>query len=474
MEELPTPMTVEAVRAALAGAQLALAALASTPALLAQVPGVDLGPLFRDVDDLSRSVDAVRVAVLGEAIERGVTTALGASRVGWVLEWAPSLAAGGAGRLHTLALALRSPRCGLLREAVLGGRVGSGNAAVVLSEMEALEPRLTPEAVPTVWCGLITIAEVGGPRDIRRLRPRLLAEHGRPTELQALQDRARARVMLSQPHDQGDRAGGVFDYLLRLDTEGMTVLEAALGPLSAPRPVDGLPDLRLAQQRRGDALVEIVRRAVGAADSVPISPRTQLFVTVDEGRLRDESGGGVVVGTPAAGTVLGAGTLRRMACDAGILPTVLGTKSQVLDLGHGARLFSTGQTKALWLRDGGCTMPGCTIPAMWADAHHLRHWADGGRTDLANSALLCGHHHNVVHTRRLHGQLVDEVVVWDLRDRSYDHALTGASPGGPRAQGPPAYGISAQGPPACGPSAQGPPACGPSAQGPPACGPSAQ
>lgn len=106
---------------------------------------------------------------------------------------------------------------------------------------------------------------------------------------------------------------------------------------------------------------------------------------------------------------------------------MLGTAGQVLDWGAARRLFTPAQTKRLWLRDGGCTYPGCTAPPSWADAHHLVHWADGGRTDLDNAALLCGRHHTIVHQRRLAGAVLNDAdghrVEWDLVRGSYDALL---------------------------------------------------
>jgi hypothetical protein len=87
-----------------------------------------------------------------------------------------------------------------------------------------------------VWAALIDLAAWFGPREMRALRPRLLADDGTDEELQHDQDLAARRAALSQPYDQGD---GTFQYGLRLDVEGMTVLEAALGPLAAPRPPTG-------------------------------------------------------------------------------------------------------------------------------------------------------------------------------------------------------------------------------------------
>jgi len=75
-----------------------------------------------------------------------------------------------------------------------------------------------------------------------------------------------------------------------------------------------------------------------------------------------------------------------MACDASIIPVVLGAGSQILDIGRARRLFPPGILHAMWLRDKGCTIPGCGAPPLWVDAHHLIHWADGGPTALTNAA----------------------------------------------------------------------------------------
>ena len=134
-----------------------------------------------------------------------------------------------------------------------------------------------------------------------------------------------------------------------------------------------------------------------------------------------------MTGSADAGTLLAPETVRRIACDAALIPAVLGTGGEVLDWGRERRLFTPAQVKRLWLRDGGCTYPGCATPAQWCDAHHLTHWADGGPSDLANAALLCGHHHTVVHQRRLAGQVRTEPgevpVEWDLQRGSYDAHL---------------------------------------------------
>jgi len=231
----------------------------------------------------------------------------------------------------------------------------------------------------------------------------------------------------------------VFEYRLALDVEGKAVLEAALGPLSAPAPVDGERDLRTSDQRRGDALVALVRRAVAAGESVPTSTKAQICVTIDwESLASAVRGGGTTLGGSDTGTLLGPETVRRLACNASILPLVLGTDGEIVDQGRQHRLFTPAQIRRLWLRDGGCTYPGCSMPPHWSDAHHLVHWADFGPTDLGNAALLCQRHHTIVHTRRLAGQVVQDPtgtragtgagtggtgVEWDLSRGSYDQLL---------------------------------------------------
>jgi len=94
---------------------------------------------------------------------------------------------------------------------------------------------------------------------------------------------------------------------------------------------------------------------------------------------------------------LSAGAVLRLACDATISPVLTAGPSEVLDLGRSVRLVSPAQRRALVVRDRGCVWPDCDRPPAFTDAHHLRHWIDGGATDLANLALVCRRHHRLVH-----------------------------------------------------------------------------
>jgi len=76
---------------------------------------------------------------------------------------------------------------------------------------------------------------------------------------------------------------------------------------------------------------------------------------------------------------------------------VLGSLGEVLDVGRTQRLVTTAIWKALVLRDQHCRFPGCRRMPLACDAHHLKHWADGGDTSLDNLVLLCRAHHTLLH-----------------------------------------------------------------------------
>lgn len=396
--------TIDARRAGVTAATTLLTGLGE---VVVRVGNDQLGPFLREVDDLSRQVDAARVALVAEALSRGVVASSDcATAAGWVIQWAPSFRAGGAGQLVKVAHATRSVRNLALAAAVLGARVSVRNAAVALVEMDKLRPRLRDEAVEAVWAGFVQIATDHGPREIRELRDILIATHGHRGDFQRRADQLKHGVSLSQPLDDD----GMAVYRLRLDPEGKEVLEAMLGPLSAPNPTPDCPDLRSSDQRRGDALVAICRRAAAAGGEAPTTTKAALWVTMDLDGLRNGCGAGSTLG----GQLLGPETIRRVACDAMIIPVVLGGDSEVLDLGRAKRLFTPGLLRALWLRDKGCTIPGCSAPPQWADAHHLVHWIDGGVTSLLNGALLCGRHHAIVHQKGWTATATASEVTWHL------------------------------------------------------------
>ncbi|WP_248784763.1 HNH endonuclease signature motif containing protein [Allokutzneria albata] len=164
--------------------------------------------------------------------------------------------------------------------------------------------------------------------------------------------------------------------------------------MSKPKTVDGEKDPRTSEQRLADAFIEAMTTAMSAKDlRINGGMRTQLIVTMDFDVLAAKAG----CGQTQNGDPISARLMRQAACDAGIIPVVLGGDSELLDYERERRLASPAQRRALAIWDKGCAFPGCDRPPAWTEAHHGWHWIDGGPTDLTNLVLLCVHHHHVIH-----------------------------------------------------------------------------
>jgi hypothetical protein len=122
-------------------------------------------------------------------------------------------------------------------------------------------------------------------------------------------------------------------------------------------------------------------------------PKAHITVTIDFNDLKAATAD--KIGHLIYGDALSAATIRRLACDAQILPIVLGSDSQPLDVGTTVRLATGPMRKALIARDKGCVC--CGAPPIYCDAHHILSWIDGGETKLTNLVLLCKRCHRDLH-----------------------------------------------------------------------------
>ncbi|MEV6627705.1 DUF222 domain-containing protein [Amycolatopsis sp. NPDC051106] len=173
------------------------------------------------------------------------------------------------------------------------------------------------------------------------------------------------------------------------------------------------PDLPMQAGERAHVMVavsladlksSIGQAMLGDAGTMPEPAASQATQT---GAASNAAAGRATLGTtpkPRLGRALlgdlgtiSAAEARIHACDCKIIPAVLGAKSEPLDLGRHHRLVSTSLRRALYLRDRGCAFPGCHRPPRHCQGHHIRHWADGGPTELGNLVLLCAHHHRLLH-----------------------------------------------------------------------------
>jgi hypothetical protein len=312
-------------------------------------------------------------------------------------------------RLVRRAQALTGP-LSATREAMAEGRVSPEQADVIVTSVEAL-----PSGGAIRGRGEATLVEHAGSMDaseLARTGRHLVhvvdpdAEDRRLERQLARDERAShlTRFLSIVP----DGAGGVR-VKGRGSAEDGAVLEAALLPLTCPTPAvddergEVVHDPRDHGARTWDALVAVAQHALDT-DRPPEShgAPARLTVTVAweslEAGLADSAVRGVGgVGLTSDGTELSASTVRRLACDAEVIPAVLGSTGEVLDVGRAKRLVTVAIWIALVLRDRHCAFPGCTRPPVMCHAHHIIHWILGGETKLENLVLLCGHHHRVIH-----------------------------------------------------------------------------
>jgi hypothetical protein len=365
--------------------------------------------LAREVLDAAQAVTAIAAR---EAHSRGLGSDLGLSQADWLRTQAPTLDPREAPSIAKVAAAMNEPRWAALAEKVTSGVTQIAQASTIVRFHSDLARIADPEHLDAIVDAMVEVSEQLSPKELARLAALGRASLKPPAELDD-EDRA---MRAGRSFKKIGETAGFIDYLLRLDPEAAAIIEAAIDPLARPRPDldwggDEKEDPRRPETRRADALLEIIGRGVGAPEGVTRTPRTQLVVTMSFEALYEKLRGAGVCDNDA---VLSPATVRRLACEASIIPTVLGGRSEVLDQGFNERYFTKAQRRALIRRDGCCTFPGCTVPPQWCDAHHVTHWIDGGETNLSNGALLCGRHHTVVHDRKMTATVSATRVTWHL------------------------------------------------------------
>ncbi len=130
---------------------------------------------------------------------------------------------------------------------------------------------------------------------------------------------------------------------------------------------------------------------------VPLGAPVEIVLFADYDKLAARVAS--VLGEPCGhfgdGTPVGAHTIRRLACDAAILPMIFKPDGEALDNARRARTANRSQRRALQKMYGGCMF--CDAPFNWCEMHHFWHWLDGGPSDLWNLGPLCSHHHHQIH-----------------------------------------------------------------------------
>ena len=157
--------------------------------------------------------------------------------------------------------------------------------------------------------------------------------------------------------------------------------------------------------RRADALAWMAERVFESGDAPALSPdRHEIVVHVEAEVLANGGAGRCEI---EHRTAIAAETARRLCCDAGIVPVVDGPNGEPLSVGRRTRSIPPSVRRALSNRDRGCRFPGCPATQR-LHGHHVRHWAEGGKTSLNNLVLLCPTHHHLVHEGGFDVQRLDD------------------------------------------------------------------
>lgn len=317
------------------------------------------------------------------------------------LEHRTTLAPGTAAHLARTARALRD-HLPETREALRQRAISPQHVAAITSVVSKVGADHAAAAEPI----LVPLARQTEPSVVRRATARIAAlvdPEGAERALHAAYEHRGVTLSVV-----GER--GYLDGVL--DVESTEILRAALQPLMTRT---GESDSRSTPQLRADALIDLAKLALDTGELPELGgERPHVSVVIDETALREQVG---TVTLPWTGLAVPASVARRWSCDAQLTPVLAtlvpppgkrdgaSTRSAVflgggwlpLDVGRASRRATVGQMKALRVRDGGCVHPGCTRTSAYCDAHHVRHWADGGATATHNMVLLCRHHHRTLH-----------------------------------------------------------------------------
>ncbi|GAA1918934.1 HNH endonuclease signature motif containing protein [Nocardioides hwasunensis] len=289
--------------------------------------------------------------------------------------------------------------------ALASGDVRAEQARAIVEAVDALPPRVDAAVRGRAKTVMLELAARHDARELKQIGKRILdvvapeiGESHEAAVLAAEEARAAAGVELTLTDDGEGRCRGTFVVPSHVGAIFKRHLLALANPARHTEAElrDETGSFKSLRRRLGEAFVEYVERypvkatpqTAGVNATVVVTMTLQELLTENATALLDD------------GSRMTAGQARRLACEAGIIPVVLGSDSLPLDLGRTARLHSRAQRIALGLRDRGCTARGCETGASGCHAHHDDPWSRGGLTDLANGRLLCPRHHRLAHDSR--------------------------------------------------------------------------
>ena len=309
-----------------------------------------------------------------------------------------------AGRAEGRLAAALDSRWEQVRAGMAAGTVSVDQARVVVAALTALPSDLDPALVTKAEAQMVAYCTDFRPGELRKLGRHLLeviapeiAEAALAKRLEDEEQTARDKTTLRSKIIGDGLARTTITHPVADRDRLLGYLEAFTSPRKNPDATWGEEDRIPYPRRLGHAFTALLEHLDPTKLPAHGGDATTLMVTISLHALRTDLATGTVVG----GDALSATEVRRLACNANIIPVVLGGNGEILDAGRSRRLFSPAQRKLLRLRDQRCRGEGCTIPAAWTEAHHWKPWAQGGKTNLDHAVLLCSYDHHRAHDPRL-------------------------------------------------------------------------
>ena len=292
---------------------------------------------------------------------------------------------------HRMALATALDRDHeAVRDAMAAGSVSEEQAVVIVKGVDALpvEHRRQAEG------HLISVAPDHDPLALKRLADHILQvvapEIAEAHELAAL-ERQEALALEKCRFTMSDDGHGLCHGRFTLPSVVGALLKQAVQAHHSPkhRHHSGTP------KGMGYAFCEYVTRY--PVDRLPQAGGVDATVVVTM-TLENLTGDSDAPAWLDTGDKLSVSIARKLACEAEIIPLVLGGKSEILDQGRAQRFHTKAQRIAIAQRDHTCTADGCDWPAAMCHVHHNQPWSKGGKTSVADGRLLCPRHHTYAHS----------------------------------------------------------------------------
>ncbi len=375
--------------------------------LIAESPAAALVAQITEVRRAVSRVQSIELKLVTAAQQSRVAAKAGHADTGAWLAQVTRTAGREAAQAARLADALQR-RLPATDRALGEGELSREHAVAIDQVIRQLPTGVTREQSAQVESALVDKAKTMDPLQLRRAGRRALAVVERD---QAKVDAHEDQVVRSEEERAWDKArltlrdngDGTTTGHFTVPTLAGSILHKVLHSLASPRRAKvGAPAAQAGapspdqegpawDRRLGQAFVEVLEHL--PSDRIHGKVGATLLVTLD---LEQLSGKLHAAGVDT-GDAISAATARRLACQAGLVPAVLGRQSQLLDLGRSARFFTEAHRTALGLRHSYCAADGCQRPYAWCELHHRDPWASGGRTDLADALPLCGFHHRRIH-----------------------------------------------------------------------------